>query len=234
MTEAGETVLAEASEIEESILELEVKLMSKDQRLKGTIRLTAPEGITNYLLMPHLVEFRHLHPDIEIELIVSSQDLQLMQHEADIAIRMTTKPPPTSIGKKICDYKIGIYVAENYLEQVKDLEYQKYDYVLFDFGFNFFMQPYFSPDAQPKVVFKSASIQAVTNAVKEGMGAAILPCLIGEKEPKLKRVLSPFEQTTELWLLTHADLRQTARVKVLMNHLYESLREERVFIEASV
>ena len=234
MTEAGETVLARATEIEENILDLETELMSKDLRLKGPIRLTAPEGITNYLLMPHLTNFQHQHPDIEIELIVSSEDLQLMQHQADIAIRTTTKPPPTSIGKKICDYRIGIYAAENYLERVKDRKYQQYDYVSFNVGINFFLPPYFSEDELPNVVFKSDSIQAVTTAACEGMGAVILPCLVGEKEPKLKRVTPPFEQATELWLLTHADLRQTARVKALMDFLFESLKEERAFIEGDV
>ena len=215
MTEAGETVLARATEIEENILDLETELMSKDLRLKGPIRLTAPEGVTNYLLMPHLTNFQRQHPDIEIELIVSSEDLQLMQHQADIAIRTTTKPPPTSIGKKICDIRIGIYAADNYLERVKDKKYQQYDYLMIDIGINMFMSPYFSADDLPNIVFKSASVQAATNAACEGMGAVILPCLVGDKEPKLKRVMPPFEQASELWLLTHADLRQTARVKLL-------------------
>jgi len=234
MTEAGETVLARATEIEENILDLETELMSKDLRLKGPIRLTAPEGITNYHLMPHLTNFQRQHPDIEIELIVSSEDLHLMQHQADIAIRTTTKPPPTSIGKKICDIRIGIYASENYLERVKDKKYQQYDYLMIDIGINMFMSPYFSANDLPNIVFKSASVQAATNAACEGMGAVILPCLVGDKEPGLKRVMPPFEEASELWLLTHADLRQTARVKALMDYLYKSLGEDRGFIEGSI
>ena len=117
MTEAGETVLARAPGIEDNILDLEMELKNKDLRLKGTIRLTAPEGITNYLLLPHLARFYQQHPEIQIDLIVSSDDLKLTQHQADIAIRTTTKPPATSIGKKVCDFNLGIYATEAYLQK---------------------------------------------------------------------------------------------------------------------
>lgn len=231
MTEAGETVLARASEIEENILDLETELMNKDLRLKGPIRLTAPEGLTNYLLMPHLADFHRQHPGIQIELIVSSEELQIMQHKADIALRSTTKPPPSCIGKKICNMNVGVYATETYMERVKDLKFHQYDYLLFDVGINVFVPPAWPADIQPSIVFKSASVQAVTNAASEGMGVVILPCLVGEKEPRLNRITSPFELTSELWLLAHADLRQTARVKVLMEYLYESLGKESSFIE---
>ena len=233
MTEAGETVLARAPGIEDNILDLEMELKNKDLRLKGTIRLTAPEGITNYLLLPHLARFYQQHPEIQIDLIVSSDDLKLTQHQADIAIRTTTKPPATSIGKKVCDFNLGIYATEDYLQKVKHLDFPHYDYLQINNGVNWFPAPYWSADSPPNIVFKCDSIQAVTRAANEGIGAVILPCLVGEKEPLLKRAIPPIKGQTELWLLTHADLRQTARVKALMNHLYQSLIEEKDLIEGN-
>ena len=227
MTEAGETVLKHAQAIEEDILDLERELKSKDQRLKGKIRLTAPEGLTNFLLLPHLASFYIKHPDIQVELIVSADDLQLSQLEADIAIRTTRNPPPTCIGKKICDFGLAIYATETYLEKVKHLDFTRYDYLQIDNGVNWFPPSLWTSDAPPRVIFKCSSIISVTKAANEGIGAAILPCLIGEKEPLLKRVAPPFKGLTELWILTHVDLRQTTRVKALMDHLYRSLYEEK-------
>lgn len=64
------------------------------------------------------------------------------------------------------------------------------------------------------------------------MGAAILPCFIGDRERKLQRLTPPFaDLKSELWLLTHADLKQTARVKALMTHLHQKLSEEKLSIE---
>lgn len=232
MTEAGETVLNRAASIEGDILELERELKNKDQQLKGKICLTAPEGVTNYLLIPHLANFYREHPDIEIELIVSASDLQLSQHEADIAVRITKEPPPYCIGKKICEFSIGIYATESYLETVKDRDFPDYEYLELA-SVDWRLLPYWSPDSPPKIVFKSDSITSVTKAAYEDMGAVILPSLIGEKEPLLKAVTEPFKNGTELWILSHADLRQTARVKALMQHLHKSLYDERDLIEGN-
>jgi DNA-binding transcriptional LysR family regulator len=233
MTEAGETVLARAAGIEEDILDLERELKSKDLSLKGNIRLTAPEGLTNYLLVPHLASFYRKHPDIQIDLVVSSDDFQLTQHAADIAVRTTKKPPPTCIGKKVCDFNIGVYATQKYLETVRDLDFPQYDYLQINNGVNWFPPPYWTADAPPKIVFKCDSIKAVVQAANEGIGAVVLPCLIGEQEPLLKPVTPPMKGANELWILAHADLRQTARVKALMEHLYESLSAERALMEGN-
>lgn len=234
MTEAGETVLNRAASIEEDILDLERELKSKDLRLKGSIRLTAPEGLSYYLLIPHLASFYRKHPDIQIDLIISPNDLLLSQYQADIAVRTTKKPPLNCIGKKVCDFNIAIYATESYLSKVKDLDFSQYDYLQINNGVNWFPPPHWTADAPPNIVFKSDSVLSVTRAANEGIGAAILPCLIGEKEPLLESVARPFKSASELWILTHADLRQTARVKTLMNHLYECLSEESELIEGSV
>jgi DNA-binding transcriptional LysR family regulator len=233
MTEAGETVLKRAASIEDDILELERELRGKDLRLRGNIRLTAPEGITSYLLIRHIASFYQKHPDIQVELIVSSDDLQLSRHEADIAVRTTKKPPPYCIGKKVCGFNIAVYASEAYLEKVQQLDFPEYDYLQVDNGVDWFPPPYWTSNSPPKIVFKCSSIISVTRAANEGIGAAILPCVIGEKEPLLKRVAPPFESATELWILAHADLRQTTRVKVLMEHLYECLSEEKRIMEGS-
>ncbi|MDH5257394.1 MAG: LysR family transcriptional regulator [Gammaproteobacteria bacterium] len=233
MTEAGETVMHRATSIEEDILDLERELKSKDLRLNGKIRLTAPEGLSNYLLIPHLASFYQNHPDIQIELMISSDDLQLSQHQADIAVRTTKKPPPNCIGKKVCDFNIGIYATESYLQKVKHLDFPQYDYLLINNGVNWFPPPYWSADAPPKIVFKSDNVSSVTRAASQGLGAVILPCFIGEKELLLKTAALPFKGVSELWILTHPDLRQTARVKALMEHLHLCLSKEKELIEGS-
>lgn len=233
MTEAGQTVLDRATDIEKDILELERELLSKDKRLKGNIRLTAPEGIGNFLLMPPIASFYQKHPDIQIELIVSADDLLLSQHQADIAIRTTKKPPQNCLGKKVCDFSVGIYATQTYLEKTKDLDFPQYDYLQIDNGINWFPPPYWTPAAPPRIVFKCESVSSITRAANEGIGAAILPCFIGEREPLLKPAAPTFKGVSELWILTHTDLRETARVKALREHLYECLSKEKELLEGS-
>ena len=75
---------------------------------------------------------------------------------------------------------------------------------------------------------------AVVNMVREGMGVAVLPCFLGDSERALVRVLEPHDDLSlDLWLLIHPDLRHTARVKALMQHLLENLQLQKALIEGA-
>jgi DNA-binding transcriptional LysR family regulator len=65
-------------------------------------------------------------------------------------------------------------------------------------------------------------------AARAGLGLAALPCFLADSEPALRRVL-PLQPAlaSELWLLTHPDLRRTARVRAFIDHLAACLRKER-------
>ena len=65
------------------------------------------------------------------------------------------------------------------------------------------------------------------NATAAGLGFTFLPCYLGDADKRLVRITDTAESLTlELWLLTHPDLRHTARVKALMAYMYEVLKKE--------
>ncbi len=77
-------------------------------------------------------------------------------------------------------------------------------------------------------VFESGLAMAVLNAAAEGMGVTMMPCYLGDADDRLVRVTNVLEPLTlELWILTHPDLRQTARVKALMELLYNALTQDK-------
>ena len=69
-------------------------------------------------------------------------------------------------------------------------------------------------------------------ACRAGLGLALLPRFLGDGDAELVRVLSlgP-ELASGLWLLTHRDLRRTARIRALLDFLYEELRPLRPLFE---
>ena len=105
MTDAGEAAMSAAETIEDKVNSLARELVGKDLRLQGTIRVTAPEGVSLELLVPHLARFCKKHPDIHIDLVATGSALQLARREADLAVRVTTKPPDTSIGRRVCLFR---------------------------------------------------------------------------------------------------------------------------------
>ncbi|MEJ2016524.1 MAG: hypothetical protein P8X61_13150 [Limibacillus sp.] len=59
-------------------------------------------------------------------------------------------------------------------------------------------------------------------------GLALLPCFLGEADPRLialEKPLAPLE--SKLWLLTHADLRGAPRIRACLDLLYEELKRAR-------
>lgn len=63
-------------------------------------------------------------------------------------------------------------------------------------------------------------------AVRQGLGIASLPCFAGDAEEGLVRYMDPLENLTmDLWVLTHPDLRRTARVSKLVKVLAETLKK---------
>jgi DNA-binding transcriptional LysR family regulator len=67
-----------------------------------------------------------------------------------------------------------------------------------------------------------------------GVGAALLPCFLGDPRRELTRVgaILP-ELDVDLWILTHADLRQSARVRAFMDLAGAELAKMRETIEGA-
>lgn len=69
-------------------------------------------------------------------------------------------------------------------------------------------------------------------AVKAGIGMALLPCYLGDNEPDLVSVSGPeVALTRELWLITHQDLRRTARVRAFFDVVGQGLLARRGLLE---
>jgi DNA-binding transcriptional LysR family regulator len=236
LTEAGEVAMLAAEKIDDEMNSLTRELVGKDLRLQGTIRVTAPEGVSLKLLQPIFADFIKLNPEIHIDLVVTGSTLQLSRREADLAVRVTNKPPETSIGRRICHFRFGVYASRGYLKSKKDFSLKEHDWILLDNSSNWFPQSFWKKMGHPgvKLIFSSDSTMAIVNAVKDGLGVAPLPCFLGDSETKLVRIVEPTEEMAlELWLLTHPDLRHTTRVKALMNFLYEALLQKKELIEGN-
>ena len=234
MTDAGRTAMHYAERIESEVHALGREVLGQDMRLQGKIRVTAPEGFTVNYAPALFNEFLKKHPDVSIEIIGGSSAVDLSRREADIAIRATAKPPDTSVGRKVCDFRFAAYATPTYAKKHKDvpLNEQRWCFIT---GSAEWLVPHIwkkKEQGDEQTVFSSSNAMSVLNAAAEGMGITFMPCYLADANKKLVRVTEPFQPLTlELWLLTHPDLRHTARVKALMAFLYEKLKQEEDLFE---
>jgi DNA-binding transcriptional LysR family regulator len=234
MTEAGEVAMRAAERVDDEVLGLSRELLGRDLRLQGSIRVTAPEGISLYLIGPGINEFCKQHPDIRIHMAVTSSHLQLSRREADIAVRVTTTPPDSSLGRRVCRFRIARYATRNYLKKNPHGQLEAYDWLMSEEGYDWLTEALAEKGIRSPVnkVMVSNNVRVLIEAAKQDLGVIQLPCFLGDSEKKLVRLPdSPEEMMMELWLLTHEDLRNTARVRALMAFLHESLQPKIDLIE---
>ncbi len=230
MTEAGTTAMRYAERIESEVHALGLEVLGQDMRLQGKIRVTAPEGMTVTILPKLFAEFCQEHPEVSIEIAGGSTAVDLSRREADIAIRATSKPPDTSLGRKICDFRFAIYATPQYLKDKKNLSLQEHNWCFIQGSDEWLVPLIWKKKGQTRqcTVFESGLAMAVLNAAAEGMGLTMMPCYLGDADARLVRATNVVESLTlELWILTHADLRHTARVKALMAVLYDALTQDK-------
>jgi DNA-binding transcriptional LysR family regulator len=232
ITIAGEEVLAVAEQIESEVHGLERRIVGRDQQLSGDIRVTMVDILATHLLMPHLTEFTQTYPDIALEVVITYDPLDLGKREADIALRFTDKPPEHLIGKRLVTLHSTAYASVEFLKQhdlnsdasVRWIGYGRHgDYPVWVRETNY-------PQIPAKGIFDSLLLQL--EATKAGMGIGMLPCFLGDPEPILQR-LPPgaTKPSYGLWLLTHTDMRTTARLRVFSEFIANAVLSHRELIE---
>jgi molybdate transport repressor ModE-like protein len=229
-TAAGEDLLRTAERVEAEVEALERRLSGQDLRLTGSLRLTAPDDIAEVLVMPLLAPFRGAYPDITVELAVDNRMLNLTRREADVALRPTRQPPETLAGRRIAGLASAVYRATGRGTQV-DARWVAWE----EGGGPPLVARWLAGQVDPQTIrYRSNSMLNLASAIRAGLGRGVLPCFLGDRDPGLERSGPPLpELATELWLLTHPDLQRSARIRALLDFLYESLRRQRLLLEGA-
>ncbi len=236
LTAEGEQLAAAARSIDETVSTLERRISGQDLKLEGVIRLTTTDTMMVSVLPRHLASFRAKHPRITIELALTNTRLNLTKRDADIAIRPAKTIPAPLIGRHVSKIGFAVYGGDRYLAthpgiDLKDHIWLAGDELLANSPVAAWMQ-HNVPDVG--IAFRADSFVALSHAVEAGLGIAALPCCLADRMTTLKRIHGPVaELSTGLWLLTHKDLGDAARMRAFMDHLHDALSLERACLEGT-
>lgn len=223
LTEPGRAVLDRANAIEPQLNELERYLMSQEDGLSGPLRVTIPPLMMTGEVSRDIAEFSAKHPEIELEFVGDNNLLNLHQREADVAIRVTHKPPDTLWGRKITDQHSGFYAQSHWLASNPlgkgDLTG---DFPLVSFNAWKSPVPKLLMRCCPnvRVVARCDDMVTAMRLVGAGFGITRMPRILGDSLDGVSRITAlPWERYLPLWILTHPDLRKTPRVEAFMQHI---------------
>jgi DNA-binding transcriptional LysR family regulator len=225
LTPAGEDLKGAATRIESEVLAVDGELLGRDSRLRGPLRVTVVNHIAGSLLMPIFADFSKKYPEVNLQIIASNTYLSLAQREADVAIRVTNKPAETLVGKKLATFASAVYGSRSYLRRLRETDSEP-DWLGTDCcGFHRTWTRENCPDGVHSLTIDETALASA--ALKQNLGVTILPCFLGDADPELERLRDPdphYDLT--LWVLLHSDLKRTARVRVLRDHLVAELGKQ--------
>lgn len=238
LTAPGEEMLAAAGRIEEEIAALDRHISGRDHRLSGAIRVTTTDTLGLSFIQPYLFGFHQHYPGIQVELVISNEFFSLTKREADIAIRPTREPPEELVGRRLSDIAWAVYGSIDYFKGRRKPRTREdltgHALVCGDDSLGTLPAARWLKHhgAQADVAYRTNSIMAQVSAVKAGFGLAVLPCFLADTEANLVRVLPPdADLTGQLWLLTHRDLRHTARIRAFMEFMADAVGHDRHLLE---
>jgi DNA-binding transcriptional LysR family regulator len=227
MTQAGENLMPHALGIEELVNAADREVFGMDAQLSGSLKLAASYDVFTRLITPNLHLFADKYPNIELALVSSTSLVDLGSRQADIALRLSPHPPEYLIGREVVRLSHGVYASEKYLQKNRNQE----QLILWanDTKMPEWVVDHF-PDA--RVYARASEIMTMMEAVKNHLGLARMPCYVGDAEPTLRRIDVPLTPSNwGVWVLSHADLRTTSRVRACREFLIEIIEQQKALIE---
>lgn len=207
-----------------------LRAASGAEEVSGTVRITASEVVGAEHLPPILADLRRAHPGLSIELVLSNAVSDLLQRQADIAVRMVEPAQRALVARKVGAVTVGFHAHRDYLAargtpRTMD-ELLAHDLIGMDTetpAIRAVMQrfPGLTRDA---FTLRVDSDLAQLAAIRAGYGIGFCQVQIARSEPDLVRVAPDlFSLEFPLWVAMHEDLRGGARYRAVFDALAEGL-----------
>ncbi|MCE7997527.1 MAG: LysR family transcriptional regulator [Rhodobiaceae bacterium] len=231
LTPKGSDLLCAAHEMMDTATEFERVAAGLEDRIEGTVRISANEIFGTLLLPGLLAPFISDHPEIEVELDVSNQVSNLLQRDADIAIRLFRPDQNDLIARKIVDLPLGLFAHQSYLARNPAPQKAAHlrDHVLVGQDRNTgLIRAYEAAGVALRTNdfgFRCDNDIAEINAVRAGIGIGPLHMGMASHLSDVTQILPDIAvPPLELWLACHADVRHNKRIRVVMDFLAEQLK----------
>lgn len=220
LTAMGEELLGYSKTMADTVDLIERRIAGKDVQPKGTVRITAPYNIACRYLPTMLAEFRRSYPDIHLDFLSSNQEINMNTRQADIAVRATPAPPEHLIGRPVAEIPWSVFSSPSYQqkygcpETIAELDRHRLigaTGLLASLpGFTWLERQF-----REQITSRCDELTAMSYLVESGHGLAFLPN--DQARPGIHKVLDfPAATPSKLWLLTHPDLREVERIRLVL------------------
>ena len=240
LTDAGAGILESARRMEREMLAIERSLEVHSTALCGEVTISATEGTGTDWLVPVIYNFHQQYPEIVIKMQIDDRPVDLLHREADLALRMGRPTQPSLIARHLVNVGFGLYASTEYLERAgtpQSLE-QLRDHAMV--GLDIKQGRLAAAKAFPvnesivgNYVYVTNSPAAQLAAVEAGFGIGVMSHRWVTMREGLTRLLPDFTAAElELWLVSHGELRYSARIRAVSDFIADRFQADRSLFEA--
>ncbi len=182
-----------------------VRLAGREPLPSGEVRVTTNDSLLVHLLTPIFASFLRACPPCGSTSRSATRRSTFPSVTPTYAIRATDNPPANLVGRKAARIAWALYGAGE-----REPDGPRRWVTLGDVMGNICAWCAMSSAKPVRKASATASTRfRMAEAVEAGLGVGYLPCFVGDRRSGLHRLAAPDERfATDLWLLTHADLRQ--------------------------
>lgn len=225
-TSAGQEILELAERVEGEVLTVERRVTGQDRHLEGPLCVSTLEVLL-IACRDAFGGFVDAHPAIDLTLTTGNEPVSLGRREADVALRMTSKPSEGLVGRRVGRMRFQAFASPTLADRVgRDAPAGEYPWLGFDERMNArWLDGLLAAHAPgARIVLRiDESTLAIRQLIDAGVGAFFLPEWEGRARGWVPVGSRVDDYAMDIWLLTHPDLRKTARVRAFMDYMGDAL-----------
>jgi DNA-binding transcriptional LysR family regulator len=233
VTPTGRSVLELATQIDSIATRIDRRFAGADFELAGTVRIACTEGLGAYWLTPRMVGFQRAHPNLTIDIFAGNEIVDLSRREADISIRLSQPTDPRLVAWKAGRMRFSLFAARSYTDIYgipqcfEDLARHR----LVDHHGHHrikILEPWTRVIREHKYsIFRTNNTQVLAEALRCGIGIGLSPSYTPRFCADLVELPVDPGCSTDVWLVTHEETNQSARVQRVLQHIRENFERDR-------
>ncbi len=236
LTEQGETLYETAHDVLLKLDAVQAKLKDSTKSPTGPLKVTTTVGLGTSWLTTRIHEFLKLYPDMQLELLLTNEEVDLSTRGADCAIRLRQPKQSDLIQRRLFTVHFHIYASPAYVKrkgQPKDVD-DLDNHSIITFGrdtpaylttLNWLAKVGRKPNNPRPSVFQVNNIIAMRKVVEAGAGIAIFPDYLIEDRSGLMQLMQNVEVPSfDTYFCYPEEMRKSARLKAFRDFLVSKSR----------
>ncbi|HYG25344.1 MAG TPA: LysR family transcriptional regulator [Caulobacteraceae bacterium] len=225
LTPAGMTAYDRVLTMERSAAALEIELAGHDKAASGTVKVSAPDGVSGVLMAPYIADFVRANPAIDLIIDCGLWPDRPLEGEIDVALTFARPEQIEVVSRPLAWFHYGLFAARSHVDlygtpgSLHEALGHSYVHHTAQVHQRSSRAKAYQDMAEPRVTTNSSAVSF--NAICEGAGIGALPTCVLSVRPDLVMVQRAPQPAVPMWLVQRQETIRSARVRQVVAWLEE-------------